>query len=92
MSDTQLKAITKRLERLEKAILHSQKERGIIKKGGPFTGPSGGVLLLVSKDFFESEEEAWRCARRACKAWLSLRSGSSANCAQQALRQEGAVI
>jgi hypothetical protein len=52
--DTSRKII-KRLERLEKAVFGSREKQIQDAKERRFSGPSGGVRLLVSRNFFNAK-------------------------------------
>jgi hypothetical protein len=56
MNDHDSRKIIRRLERLEKAVFGSGRKRvrDAAKEQG-FTGPSGGVRLLISKNFFKTK-------------------------------------
>lgn len=63
MSDNtnkQIAGIIKRLERLEKEILPKGKSlvAPIKSKESDFTGPKGGILFLISKNFFSKKRGA----------------------------------
>ena len=47
--------IEQRLERLEKAVFGTKRERKQKPVSTDFTGPSGGVRLLVSQNFFKAK-------------------------------------
>ena len=53
------KQIEKRITRLEKAVFGRKGRTGAVAKSpakaSDFSGPTGGVRLLVSKNFFKSE-------------------------------------
>ena len=47
--------IEQRLERLEKAVFGTQKERKHKLLSADFAGPSGGARLLISQNFFKTK-------------------------------------
>lgn len=54
MNEDTSRRIIKRLDRLEKAVFGSRKKQVEKAKERRFTGPSGGVRLLISKKFFNT--------------------------------------
>lgn len=52
-SGNAIREILSRLARLEKAVFGKKEKQAPGLKKQDFTGPSGGVRLLVSKDFFK---------------------------------------
>ena len=55
MSAEQFQDFIKRLQRLEEAVFGSQNKPAEAKKERGFTGPTGGVRLLISKGFFKTK-------------------------------------
>ena len=55
MPEDHLQEIIERLDRLEKAVFGSQKKHVADTKERGFTGPTGGVRLLVSQNFFKTK-------------------------------------
>jgi hypothetical protein len=55
MDQGTLRKTIKRLERLENAVFGPRKKQIEDAKERRFTGPSGGVRLLISKNFFNTK-------------------------------------
>jgi len=58
MNEKTTKNILTRLDRLEKAVFGSGKRKVSAVKQEEFSGPKGGILLLVSKGFFNKRKTA----------------------------------
>lgn len=58
MNNKTTKSILTRLDRLEKAVFQSGKNKAVAKKQGNFSGPKGGILLLISKGFLNKRKTA----------------------------------
>lgn len=58
MADKTIRAIEKRLARLEAVIFGQGKKRpiAVVSTADDFQGPSGGVRLLISKGFFKTKK------------------------------------
>jgi len=55
MDERTLKNLIRRLERLEKAVFEDKRKQAPKQRGQAFTGPSGGVRLLISNGFFKTK-------------------------------------
>jgi len=51
-----IQEINARLTRLERAVFDKKNKRVLTSHKQDFTGPSGGVRLLISKDFFKTRK------------------------------------
>ena len=58
MNQKTIKNILTRLDRLEKAVFGSGKKKTATGKQTEFSGPKGGILLLISKGFFNKRRTA----------------------------------
>ncbi len=57
MSKDPVQEIIKRIERLEKAVFRKKEKRAATsQQAEDFAGPSGGVRLLISKNFFKTKK------------------------------------
>jgi len=57
MSDDKLTEISKRLERLEKAVFGKTRKRPQEQGTPAFSGATGGIRLLISKNFFNAKRK-----------------------------------
>jgi hypothetical protein len=55
MPNTEMPDVILRLERLEKAVFGDGKRPQRIRKHEDFSGPTGGVRLLLSKEYFRAK-------------------------------------
>jgi hypothetical protein len=72
MDEKQLKTIEDRLDRLEKAVFSAKdsgKSKTTVKS---FSGLKGGLLFLVSRDFFKIKRLFGRCHKGIEESRLSL--------------------
>lgn len=58
MDEKTTKNILIRLNFLEKTVFGSGKKKTAVKKQEEFSGPKGGILLLISKGFFNKRRAA----------------------------------
>jgi len=58
MDEKTAKNILARLGRLEKAVFGSGKNKAAAKKPEEFSGPKGGILLLITKGFLNKRKTA----------------------------------
>jgi hypothetical protein len=57
MDDKTIRKMEERFARLEKAVFGSGAQRGEKSATSKFSGPTGGVRFLISKNFFTAKKE-----------------------------------